>query len=232
MTTVEFGGGPTLEARRQFCNLKDGSQLPRYTGHIHQLRYRDGHTYGEETYRLATEYPHLTRSKSEFPIIKIDQSNPYETREFPDGMLPGYTGYIPQRKYQLGNRYRVETNVCLSGTKAAYERAKTQAKDLRNSIVAYPKSQSLNSATVVKHFLDYHQAYHPPVNGQQSDRRLFAEAPIPGYKGYIPRIRPTDTSVGLRYHEAVKKGLDRFASEITHSTTSLTTERNISTPSK
>ena len=62
------------------------------------------------------------------------------------------------------------------------------------------------------------------------DRRLFLEAPIPGYKGYIPRIRPTDTSVGLRYHEAVKKGLDRFASEVTHSTTSLPTQRDISTP--
>jgi hypothetical protein len=29
MTTIEFGGGPSLEARRQFTNLKDGSQLPK-----------------------------------------------------------------------------------------------------------------------------------------------------------------------------------------------------------
>ncbi len=29
MTTIEFGGGPSLEARRQFCNLKDGSQVPK-----------------------------------------------------------------------------------------------------------------------------------------------------------------------------------------------------------
>ena len=64
----------------------------RYTGHIHQLRYRNGHTYGEETYILSKEYPHLVRSRSEFPIVKVDHSNPYETREFPDGMLPGYTG--------------------------------------------------------------------------------------------------------------------------------------------
>ncbi|CAF1185704.1 unnamed protein product [Adineta ricciae] len=230
MTTVEFGGGPTLEARRQFANLKDGSQVPRYTGHIHQLRYRNGHTYGEETYILSKEYPHLIRSRSEFPIVKVDHSNPYETREFPDGMLPGYTGYIPQRKYQLGNRYRVETNLCLSGTKSVYEKAKNQAKDLRHSIATYPKPQSVNSETVVKHYLDYHPAYHPLENAPRNDRRLFLEAPIPGYKGYIPRIRPTDTSVGLRYHEAVKKGLDRFASEITHSTTILPTQRDISTP--
>jgi len=56
------------------------------------LLYRHGHTYGEETYRLGKDFPHLKRSQSEIPIIKIDQSDPYETREFPDGMLPGYTG--------------------------------------------------------------------------------------------------------------------------------------------
>lgn len=30
MTTVEFGGGPTIEARRRFANLKDGSEIPRW----------------------------------------------------------------------------------------------------------------------------------------------------------------------------------------------------------
>lgn len=29
MTTIEFGGGPTLDARRKFANLKDGSILPK-----------------------------------------------------------------------------------------------------------------------------------------------------------------------------------------------------------
>jgi len=29
MTTVEFGGGPTLEARRHFANLKEGSEIPK-----------------------------------------------------------------------------------------------------------------------------------------------------------------------------------------------------------
>jgi hypothetical protein len=29
MTTVEFGGGPTIEARRRFANVKDGSQIPK-----------------------------------------------------------------------------------------------------------------------------------------------------------------------------------------------------------
>ena len=66
--------------------------LTRYTGHIHQLRYRHGRTYGDETSRLGKEFPELTRSKSDISMVKTDQSDPYETREFPDGMLPGYTG--------------------------------------------------------------------------------------------------------------------------------------------
>ncbi|CAF3947769.1 unnamed protein product [Rotaria magnacalcarata] len=97
MTTVEFGGGPTLEACQQFANLKDGSEIPKYTGHIHQLRFRQGHTYGEETHILSKEFPHLVkRSKSD--AVKYDQPDPYVTRDFPDGLIPGYTGNGKKRK--------------------------------------------------------------------------------------------------------------------------------------
>jgi hypothetical protein len=64
------------------------------------------------------------------------------------------------------------------------------------------------------------------------DRRIFAEPPIPGYKGYIPRIRPTDIGLGLRYHEATKKGLDRFAVESTYSTSNFPTTTDVSDQSK
>ena len=77
-------------------------------------------------------------------------------------------GYIPQRKYQLGNRYRVESDACLSATKAVYEKGKNDNKELRNTIANYPKTQSLNSETVVKHFLDFHRAYNPNQYSKQS----------------------------------------------------------------
>ena len=77
-------------------------------------------------------------------------------------------GYIPQRKYQLGNRYRVETNACLSETKAVYEKVKNEAKQLQKTIANYPKTQNLNSETVVKHFLDYHRAYNPNESSRLS----------------------------------------------------------------
>ncbi len=65
----------------------------RYTGHVHQLRFRQGHTYGEETHRLSREFPRLLkRSKSD--VVRSDQSDPYVTRDFPDGLIPGYAGNL------------------------------------------------------------------------------------------------------------------------------------------
>jgi len=64
--------------------------LNSYGGHIHQLRFRQGHTYGEETHLLSKEFPHLRRRQS--LEARSDISDPYVTREFPDGLIPGYAG--------------------------------------------------------------------------------------------------------------------------------------------
>jgi len=41
-------------------------------------------------------------------------------------------------------------------------------------------------------------------------RKEQTEAPIPGYRGYIPRVRTTEIGLGSRYHEMTKNGLDNF----------------------
>jgi hypothetical protein len=46
-------------------------------------------------------------------------------------------------------------------TKNAYEKGRENVKDLKHTIAGYPKTKSLNSDTTLKHFLDYHRAYHP-----------------------------------------------------------------------
>ncbi|CAF1180505.1 unnamed protein product, partial [Didymodactylos carnosus] len=227
MTTVEFGGGPSLKSRKQFANLKEGSHVPKYTGHIHQIRFRQGLTYGEQTRRLFNEYPQLSRSVPDISLrtekrrLQEQKANedPYETHEFPDGLLPGYTGYIPQRKFQHGDRYRVETDECVANSKQDYGEGKQKINNLQRTIASYSKPSNLNSNRIVKHFLDYHRAYHPSEMSKMSDRRLFTEPPIPGYQGYIPRIRPTELGLGTRYHETTRKGLNRFALETEHSMT-------------
>jgi hypothetical protein len=42
---------------------------------------------------------------------------------------------------------------------------------------------------------------------------MFTEPPIPGYRGYIPRIKSTELGLGCRYHETTEKGLNRFVQE-------------------
>jgi hypothetical protein len=64
------------------------------------------------------------------------------------------------------------------------------------------------------------------------DHRAFVEPPIPGWTGYIPRIRPTDLNLGLRYHEAAKKGLNRFIVESTYLTSNFPTSTDVTTESK
>lgn len=226
--------------------------MNRYGGHIHQLRFRQGHTYGEETHLVSKENPRLRRVKSE--VVVSNQSDPYVTREFPDGLIPGYAGngelfaqfdldnfhpivgYVPQRKFQHGNRYRIETDACTSETKATYENGRQKIRDLQRTIGSYPKTKSLNSDTVLRHFLDYHRAYHPTENASRGnrqhvfgivhillvlleDRRPYLEGPMPGYKGYIPRMVPIGVGLGSRYHEAAQKSLNRFAVETTNSMT-------------
>jgi hypothetical protein len=57
----------------------------------------------------------------------------------------------------------------------------------------------------------------------KEDRRSFVEPPMPGYKGYIPRMGPIGVGLGSRYHEATKKSLNRFAVESTNSMTNFPT---------
>jgi len=33
---------------------------------------------------------------------------------------------------------------------------------------------------------------------------------MPGYRGYIPRVRTTELGLGTRYHDMTKNGLDSF----------------------
>ena len=105
MTSITFGGGPTIEARRDFSNLKEGSQVPGYLGYIHQLKYNNGHTYGDQTHLLSHKFPGFNRAKSE---INLSQSaGPFMRNQLPktnggnrltEQMVPGYTGKPNKRK--------------------------------------------------------------------------------------------------------------------------------------
>ena len=54
------------------------------------------------------------------------------------------------------------------------------------------------------------------------DKRPLTEPPIPGYKGYIPRIKPTELGLGNRYHIATKNGFEDFVRETARQSQKLT----------
>lgn len=87
---------------------------------------------------------------------------------FFDVVLP--KGYVPQWKFQHGNRFRVETDVASVSSKNSYDEHKKNYRNFQNLIQSYPKTQSLNNGTVVKHFLDYHRAHHPTDASQQGEK--------------------------------------------------------------
>ena len=46
-----------------------------------------------------------------------------------------------------------------------------------------------------------------------ADRRSQLEPPMPGYKGYIPRIYVTEMGLGCRYNNMTRNGLHMFKAE-------------------
>merc|ERR1711884_379347 len=105
MTSITFGGGPTIQARRNFSNLKPGSQVPGYGGYIHQIKYNNGHTYGDQTHILLNQkyssesslmenYDNIPKHVHKNQLPKTTGGN-----RLTESMVSGYTGYIPSRKF-------------------------------------------------------------------------------------------------------------------------------------
>jgi hypothetical protein len=178
MTSITFGGGPTIEARRQFSNLKSGSQVPGYGGYIHQFKYNQGHTYGEETKLLAQKYPEMSRSKSTDHInlnytlpeelkprdkytIKHELPKSISGNKLTESMIPGYTGYIPSRKFQFSDTYRRECDQCIDNYMSAREvkssKTNTLVKDVHNTSSLRPIAPS----NEVKAYTDHYRDLHP-----------------------------------------------------------------------
>ena len=60
------------------------------------------------------------------------------------------------------------------------------------------------------------------IISSSDDKRQLTEPPIPGYRGYIPRIKPTELGLGNRYHIATKHGFEDFVRETARQSQRLT----------
>ncbi|KAF6024114.1 C10orf82 [Bugula neritina] len=218
MTTIALGGGPDLHQRREFAGLRDGTHVPGYRGYCPQIKYRVGKTYGTDTHQLSEKTDHV------HPLPPVGPSNPKPVlsnklpaatgdNKYTEQMVPGYTGYIPRSPFKFGNTYKEDCDFNIDQHMSMYKYHDYKTKELQNHVRTAPQLQPIEADPHVKNVLDKYRDTHPIRPILLAEKRLPTEPPMPGYKGFIPRINVTEKGLGARYHTATKEGLEAFAHE-------------------
>jgi hypothetical protein len=225
MTTVEYGGGPTMDQRREFSGLKEGAHIPGYQGYCPQLKYSIGKTYGRETMELSQtrrcrrhqeqheQQQQQCGGETVQSHFQFKGKLPESTGEnkYTENMKSGYTGYVPRWPFKFGKTYKEECDVCLEEFFANRQQLLQMERDLQSSTRSLPSLQAVGNDPDVRDRLN---AFHErgTSTGAMSQRRRKLEPPMPGYHGYIPRVHTTELGLGCRYHEMTKNGLENFYS--------------------
>lgn len=215
MTSITFGGGPSVDARRNFSNLKPGAQVPGYGGYIHQIKYNNGHTYGDQTHILLNQ---KFKSNSMIDSFEHSPSESFKNQlpkstggnKLTESMISGYTGYIPSRKFNYSNTYRVECDHCIDDLVTNRNQKVRKEKDILDTVHSNPKHTLITTGSELKKELDNFKDSTMQFKVLKNDKRDTTEPPIPGYTGFIPRIAATDLGLGATYHNTTKKGLLDF----------------------
>lgn len=216
MTSITFGGGPTIQARRNFSNLKPGSQVPGYGGYIHQIKYNNGHTYGDQTHILLNQkyssesslmenYDNIPKHVHKNQLPKTTGGN-----RLTESMVSGYTGYIPSRKFNYSNTYRVECDNCIDDLISNKNEKFRKESNILDQVKSAPKHSLITTGSELKREMDNFKDSTLQFKVLKNDKRETCEPPIPGYTGFVPRIAATDLGLGATYHETTKKGLIDF----------------------
>lgn len=217
MTTIEYGGGPSVEQRRAFAGLKDGTMVPGYCGYCPHLKFHQGRTYGESTFELSQgnnwKLPTTVSFQNKTKVTRLhpDDDIPESTgdNKYTKNMIPGYTGYIPRWPFKFGNTYRVECDVCLNEHFGNLSKQSAKEDETRKSFRSFPHLQSISQDPEVKNHLNTF-ADHLSRTNLKDDKRTSTEPPIPGYRGFVPRIYTTELGLGCRYHDMTRNGLESF----------------------
>ncbi len=127
-------------------------------------------------------------------------------------MTSGYTGYIPSRKFNFSNTYRVECDNCIDSfiSEKSYKFGKEN--DINSAVKSAQKHHAITTDLELKRELDNFKDSSLQFRLLKNDKRETTEPPIPGYTGFVPRIAATDLGLGATYHETTKKGLIDFKS--------------------
>ncbi|XP_061493683.1 sperm-associated microtubule inner protein 5 [Rhineura floridana] len=136
-------------------------------------------------------------------------------------LIPGYTGYIPLRFYQIGTSFGNDSVWCVNAFRDATKRKSDQTDEMRITAATAPQLPPLCSNEDIINVLDdYNCKRHPYVLGPVETKRSLLEPPMPGWTGFVPRSRVTEFGHGVRYHvmaencyQDFKHSLDRVKHE-------------------
>ncbi|KAF5399110.1 hypothetical protein PHET_07570 [Paragonimus heterotremus] len=235
MTSIEYGGGPTLEQRRRFCNLEEGGHVPGYMGFCPQFKFRSGHSFGKETAAIASEIPYYHGPQTQkphqlYPTVGDDKDAvvravfkdevpgrmlPKSTgdNKYISGMIPGYSGDVPHANFKFGATYRQLTDECVDEFVRKYKCDEKKREELREIARIFPALRPVAVDPRVRNHMNVWTDDLIKKNTQVQPVRGPTDPPIPGYQGFIPRIETTDAGLAKRYHEAACSGLELFRTE-------------------
>ncbi|XP_074855780.1 sperm-associated microtubule inner protein 5 [Carettochelys insculpta] len=132
----------------------------------------------------------------------VDMGNP---------LIPGYTGYIPQRFYRIGTTYGDDSKACMTSFHSASQRNRDKLDELRYIAANTPKLPFIcSNEDVLQALHDYNYKHHPYMLGPVVTKRSLLEPPVPGWTGFVPRARVTELGYGVRYHEMTKNCYQDF----------------------
>lgn len=227
MTTIEYGGGPNIDQRREFSGLKEDAYIPGYQGHCPQLKYSIGKTYGLETSELnqvrRCRRHQLAGSSENAEEIGLRHQFggsssliPESTgdNKYTQNMVPGYTGYVPRWPYKFGRTYKEECDLCLAEFFSGCRHTSQMENEMKTLSKSLSDLRAISSDPEVKDRLNAFGDRKGTFGSAAYQHRQQTEAPMPGYRGYVPRIRVTELGLGSRYHEASQSGLDSFYTKL------------------
>jgi hypothetical protein len=228
-----------MEQRRQFAGLKEGAHIPGYQGYCPQLKYSIGKSFGQETSDLAQirrcrRHQLMTQSDAEESTSRAGLASssliPESTgdNKYTQNMVPGYTGYVPRWPFKFGKTYKEECDICLEEFLGSCHQTNQLANETRVLSVSQPSLRAISSDPAVRDKLNGYgdRKFTTSAGVIAEHRRLPTEAPIPGYRGYVPRINVTELGLGSRYHETTHNGLNSFFTELEERSRRLGTNRS------
>ncbi|BHF61183.1 hypothetical protein SprV_0100415500 [Sparganum proliferum] len=185
MTAIEYGGGPTAEQRRDFCNLPQGAHIPGYMGYCPQFKFVHGLTYGIQTAKIAAKLPYYKG-----PTTAVSD--------------------VPHMPYKFGGTFKHLCEECVDEFVTEYQKREKDTKNLKELSGLFPKLKPIRDDPSARDNMNLWIDDYLKKNAGKIGPRGPTEPPIPGYTGYIPQLRTTELGTANRFHAGAERSLEVF----------------------